>query len=162
MCACVHRNECSYVYKYLHLYCVSKKIEDVVLQMIQRVGAHRDQAEACKATIQSCRAKPGQGVVLCDYSVLKSTKLSEIIWCPEFLLYELIPIHWCCFSVASKILICIHAVNCPPVFLHPKRVLLNKMICCFVQIPLYFGMRKLFKCITTGNRPIYMWVMTRW
>jgi hypothetical protein len=79
VCVCVHRNECSYVYKYLHLYCVSKKIKDIVLQMIQRVGAHPDQAEACKATIQSCRAKPGQGFVLCDYSVLKSTKLSEII-----------------------------------------------------------------------------------
>jgi hypothetical protein len=25
MCVCVHRGECSYVYKYLHLYCVSKK-----------------------------------------------------------------------------------------------------------------------------------------
>jgi hypothetical protein len=26
VCASVHRGECSYVYEYLHLYCVSKKI----------------------------------------------------------------------------------------------------------------------------------------
>jgi hypothetical protein len=25
VCACVHRGECSYVYEYLRLYCVSKK-----------------------------------------------------------------------------------------------------------------------------------------
>jgi hypothetical protein len=27
VCVCVHRDEYSYVYNYLHLYCVSKKIE---------------------------------------------------------------------------------------------------------------------------------------
>jgi hypothetical protein len=27
VCVCVHKDEYSYVYKYLHLYCVSKKIE---------------------------------------------------------------------------------------------------------------------------------------
>jgi hypothetical protein len=27
VCICIHRSECSYVYKYLCLYCVSKKIK---------------------------------------------------------------------------------------------------------------------------------------
>jgi hypothetical protein len=30
VCACVHKGEYSYVYKYLHLYCISKKIGEGV------------------------------------------------------------------------------------------------------------------------------------
>jgi hypothetical protein len=36
VCACVHRGECSYVYEYLRLYCVSKKTRQIIEKMALR------------------------------------------------------------------------------------------------------------------------------
>jgi hypothetical protein len=40
MHACVHRGECSYVYKYLSLYCVSKKKILTILYLYYCLGAN--------------------------------------------------------------------------------------------------------------------------
>jgi hypothetical protein len=34
MCVCVYRSECSYVYEYLRLYCVSKKMNYLFLEYV--------------------------------------------------------------------------------------------------------------------------------
>jgi hypothetical protein len=45
MCVCVYMSECSYMYEYLHLYCVSKKHSHEVLVNMDRLPTKQHASE---------------------------------------------------------------------------------------------------------------------